>query len=69
MVRNAACLLSTCHLDALVEPSLGLAYVTANYDNATFADAEASCQQQCAHLVTFSSLQEQVGAWPPPAGA
>lgn len=33
-----------------------------NYDNATFAEAEASCQQQCAHLATFANLQEQVSA-------
>jgi hypothetical protein len=34
----------------------------ANYDALNFADAEAACQQQCAHLTSFSSLQDQVHA-------
>jgi hypothetical protein len=33
-----------------------------NYDTLNFADAEAACQKQCAHLTSFSSLQDQVWA-------
>ena len=33
---------------------------SANYDVANFAEAEATCQKQCAHLVTYTSFQDQV---------
>jgi hypothetical protein len=33
---------------------------SSNWELATFDEAEAACQKQCAHLATFTSLAEQV---------
>jgi hypothetical protein len=44
---------------------------SSNWELLNFEDAETACQKQCAHLVTYSSLAEQVGAtagsWMAPA--